>query len=557
LRSFLQGWRDKALGIFSVTNTERAKDPIVQHYDRLERYYLNSGVYDRLSNVDDETGAEIAGTVALRALRNPANRVTEFYASKLDPTDWLETVEYGDESVAREDAITAALTKVETWSNWQQEGRTGARQYGWAGDLFTKVATREDMGGVAAAVYFERMDPRYVKDFDKDERGFFTYLRISTPKSRRNEEKRGELVPYTQTEIWDKEEQLYCVYEKQDHGVSDSEEDLGELVLEQSLTEQPNGAPDGFTGYNFIPVVHAKFRDVGKERGLPAFGHAIGMIRECDRIATKLHEMLFPDVTWVLQRNAVGPDGNPLPPMVLEDNRDSDPLELPTGQYWARGYDRTTYARDDAISVGRDRITRLPSGGSLEPKIPNRNMQPALDALAAQVEALKQDLPESRYGELPDIELSGRAIRYAYAAVYDRFNEAFANLSAAKVRLDNMALTIGQVVGLEGFSVTEIGEYGESGEAFEHSYLTPDPFPNSRWDEAEADLAEAQALAAFKELGPEPYRKALEASEGWTEEEAAAEAARAQHATQQLTSVQSTTNLIEQALAGDNPPQGE
>jgi hypothetical protein len=90
-----------------------------------------------------------------------------------------------------------------------------------------------------------------------------------------------------------------------------------------------------------------------------------------------------------------------------------------------------------------------------------------------------------------------------------------------------MALTVGQVVGLEGFSVADIGEYGTDGKAFEHSYPTPDPFPSSRQDEADAELAEAQGLQAYREIGGEPYKRAL-IGRGFSEGEAASEVAKAE-----------------------------
>ena len=151
--------------------------------------------------------------MALRSLRNPANRVTEFYAAKLNPHTWLDEAEWGDK--ANEDNLTAALRSVHRWSNWEREGRTSARQFGWAGDLFLKVATRHDRTdgdeqGDAVAVYYERLDPRNVKDFDTDERGILTYLRVSTPKTRRVDD---ETESYTQTEIWSKDEASYRVFE--------------------------------------------------------------------------------------------------------------------------------------------------------------------------------------------------------------------------------------------------------------------------------------------------------------------------------------------------------
>jgi hypothetical protein len=521
VRSFIEASRRAVLSIFSTTETHRHTDPLRAHYDRLEALYLNSGVYDRLANVD-ENGSEIAGTAALRSLRNPANRVTEFYAAKLDPSAWPEP-EYADEAKPRAEVIGAALERIRKHSNWVHEGRTAGRQFSWAGDLFIKIASRDEDDPQKARVYFERIDPRNVEDFDKDERGNFTYLRVATPKTRRVAD---EVEAYTQVEVWDKELRRYYVWEKNDL-VDTTNLDPQDADLELSLTEEASNAPDGYTGYDFIPVVHAKFRDVGKDRGLSCFGHALGQIKECDRLATKLHEMLFPDVTWVLQRNGVGPDGNPLPPIDLEDGRGDDPLDtLPVGQRWARGYDRTSYARDDSVRVGRDRVTRLPSGGSLEPKIPNRNMQAPLEALAAQVKNLEADLPETAYSKLRELELSGRAIRYTLADVYDRFAEAFTNLSGAIIRSEDMALSVGQALGIPGFSEGEIGSYGEDGAAFARTYPTPDPFPASRQDEAEADLAEASVLAAYREMGGAPYRKAL-IDAGYTEDEANAEVASA------------------------------
>lgn len=538
MRSFLERAKRAALGITETTASGLRADPITAYYDALEAHYLNSGVYDRLANVSD-AGVEVAGTVALRSLRNPANRVSEFYAAKLAPSEWPEP-EFAEEAQNPENTKDA-IDKVRRWSNWDSEGRTSARQFAWAGDLFLKISTKEK-DGEFVSVYKERIDPRYVRDFDTDERGFFTYLRISVPKTRRTGE---DIDPYTQTEVWDKDEGTYVVYEH-DPGIDEVSE-MGDPVLEHSLAESSDGR-DSFTGYDFIPVVHAKFRDVGKDRGLSAFGHCLGQIRECDRVATKLHEMLFPETTWVLERSGVGPDGNPLPPLVLEDDRGIDPLdELPEGKLWARGYDRTTFSAGDTVKVGKDRVARLPAGGTLQPVIPNRNMQPAIDALAEQVKNLEADLPETAYSKLRELELSGRAIRYSLDDVYSRFGEAFSNLSQAMVRAENMALTVGQVVGLEGFSAEEIGVFGESGEAFEHTYETPDPFPVTGADEGEADQAEATAFSLWKQVGGEPFKRYL-LSHGYEEEEAERMSSEAGAAP--TPSIGAVTSLVQRAIGG-------
>ena len=101
-----------------------------------------------------------------------------------------------------------------------------------------------------------------------------------------------------------------------------------------------------------------------------------------------------------------------------------------------------------------------------------------------------------------------------------------------------MALTVGQVVGLDGFSPQEIGEYGEDGAAFEHTYPTPDPFPASRQDDAEAEIAESQAFSAWQQIGGEPFKRYL-TERGYSEGEIAT----------LLSSSSAPTASIENALA--------
>jgi hypothetical protein len=530
--------------LWTTTGADRHTDPLTTHYDKLESYYLNSGVYQAIENEDWQ------GVAAVRSLRNPANRVVEFYAAKLDTSTWLDeeilTIEASEAAEDEElpdtegetaeeapDPIRAALERVWWWSNEEAEGRVAVRQYAWAGDLFRKVSHREDADGNPVAVYVERIDPRHVIDFDKDERGHFTYLRVSVPKARRLPD--GDIQRYTQTEIWSKEQQRYRRYEHTDT-------ELGDPVTVLILDVADVGNGEGFTGYDFIPVVHAKFRDIGAPRGLSAFGHALGGIREADRLATKLHEMLFPDVVWALERQA-GPDGTDIPPIELEDST-TDTTLLPQGKFWARGYDRVSQENaEDIVTLGKTKKLRLPGGASLKPLVPAINFQAHIDALANQIAEVEKLLPETSYYKLRELELSGVAMRTALMDVYDRYIEAFTSLASATVRLDMMALTIGQVLGLDGFSSAEIGEYGDDGAAWQHRFTPPDPFPETPRDVAQTGLARAQALAEFKDVGGKPYEKALVELAGLTEGEARDEAA----------SATPNTNPLDAILGRPNP----
>lgn len=500
---------DRLRGAFSVlssTGSERQSDPLKAHYDLLESHYLNSGVYSRLAQAAIEN-VERTDLVALRSLRNPANRVVEFYAAKIRVDRLLDHIEFGDEAKSRSDAVVSALTRVDTASNWEQEGRVSLRQYTWAGDLFLKVSSKETSAAQSslASVYRERIDPRYVTDFDKDERGYFTYLRIDVPKTRRLDD--GDTDSYTQTEVWSKLTGLYEIYERTDEALSEPVERL-------ALSSAPAPGTDGFTGYDFIPVVHIKFRDVGAARGLSAFGHALGSIREADRIATRLHEALFPQKMWVLKRSGTDADGNPLPAIELESDGSGAPNSLPDGKYWARGYGRV----EDAFSAGEtDGMVRLPGGTDLDVKIPDRNLKDLAGVLADQVSEVERQLPETAYYKLRELELSGVAMRTALMDVVDRYEEAFANLSGGMVRVNQMALTIGQILGIDGFSEAEIGTYENGG--FAHTYAAEDPFPQTRREDNEEQKAQAEAHAEWRAIGGLPYRKFL-LDEGYTDEEA-------------------------------------
>lgn len=503
--------------ILSTTNSESHSEPLVSHYDYLESAYLNTGLYERLAARAREGTEERKGLTALRSLRNPANRVVEFYAAKIRPEGWFDEdsgsgrVEYGDEATARAENLTRALRQVEEASNWGQEGRVAVRQYAWAGDLFLKVSHRE-RDGVASRVYRERIDPRHVVDFDKDERGYFTYLQISVPKTRRSETG-GETESYVQTEVWDKTAGVYLVYEHDENCVELREVDLVErLALSESATGTSES--DGYTGYDFIPVTHAKFRDIGAPRGMSAFGHALEGIRESDRIATKLHDMLFPEVMWVMTRQP-GPGGESLPPIQLESSPDG-----PDRVFTRMTAGRET--REGVVEVGGKQMLRLPGGADAKALIPDQDMEAHAGALAEQVKEVERELPELAYSRIRELELSGRAIRYAMMDVLDRYEEAFTNFAESMARLNYMALTIGQVLGLPGFSEAEIGSYGEDGRDFEHRFVSGDIFPPSRREKADEDLAEANVHATWREVGGEPYRRFL-LTRGYTEEEAVAE----------------------------------
>lgn len=471
----LVGWTDDS--------REPGVDQLRAYYDAADRNYLNSGIYESLAELSHSGSEERKGLSALRSLRSPVHSLVEFYSAKLGAKDILERIQPADE-VLDADRLTEAIKKLSRWSNLDGQIRVDVRNLATRADLFWKVATKRDREGKPSGVYRQNIHPANVTDFDTDERGYIVYLRLDVPQKDRD----GS---YVYTEVWDKASQSLSIYNRR-KSVSDK---LGEPDEVWLLSEAAIPSEEGSTtGFDFIPFVHVKFRDIGAERGLSSFAHAEADIREADRIATKLHDMLFPDVVWVLSRNQVGPDGESLPPPVIE------------GRGWATGYEHVNAsqeARDGLVDVGGERMARLPGTSTLEPKIPDIKFEPHIQALENQVQTVEKKLPELAYYKLRELELSGVAMRTSLMDVTDRVAEAEQNFHAGLVRTHEMALTIGQVTGLEGFEPESIGTFEDGN--FAHSIEPVELFPETREEAATTEKLEVEVMADHAELGTLSY----------------------------------------------------
>lgn len=398
-------------------------------YDLLRAYYYNNGLYDELRAglvavaMDEE---------ALKPLRNPANRVVEFYAAKLWPGSLPGALPIETEN----EAVGEAISRMWGWSNWGTQKQVAARWLSLYGSLFVKVANRP------GRVFLQLIDPRYVPDFDTDERGFLTYFRADVPQVSRNGD---EVESQTYTEVWDKGAGTFRVWvHDQDYGVD------VEKLPPPDVSEEL-----GAFGIDFVPVVHLKHRDTGDDRGDGAFTHAVDKIDEANRMATRLHMMLFRHNRnlWALKANLVDPSGRPMPaPRIGSDG-------------------------SDELTVGDNTVVRLPGNSELQSMVPDLRYDAALAVLNAHLGELEHDLPELAYYRLKERggDLSGRAVRMLLSDAIDRVIEVRGNAESGLARADEMALTLGQVAGLGGFETGTIGTY-EAGD-FGHTFMERDVIP--------------------------------------------------------------------------------
>jgi hypothetical protein len=445
-------------------------------YRVLRAYYYSNGLYTELRDVLRRQGV---AAEALKPLRNPTYRTVEFHAGHL----WPGTLPAALPIETDNPDIIEPIQQVWTWSNWASTKQVAARHLALYGDMFLKVAQTED----GARAYLQALEPEYVTDFDSDERDYLTYVRIDVPMVRRHAD--GTTTVYQHVEVWDKQTGRFKVWEHTDQPNTPTEE-LGTPMRDEAI--------ESF-GIDFIPIVHAKFADIGEDRGLAAVSPALDKIDEANRQATRLSQMLFRhnNVTNALERTGVDANGRPLPPVRVSDT------------------DGIADSAQDTITLGDDTFVTLPSNSTLKQLVPNINYEAALHVLQDHMIELEGDLPELVLYRMSDgRDLSGRAVRLMLEPAIKRAEEARGNAESALIRADQMALTMGQNAGLW----QDIGNYAAGD--FDHCFEQRDIMASDDLERAQAQLADGNALKAYVEAGM-PLEIAVQEVMGWSEERAA------------------------------------
>jgi hypothetical protein len=377
------------------------------YFRLLKAYYLNNALYDDVAYALRKAGV---WNEALKPIRNPASRVVEFYPATLWPGSLDDGLPVSDAS----DALKDAIHQVFTWSNWAIKKQTMARWLPLYGNVFIKAAQRFD-----GRPYLQLIEPEYINSFDADERGFLTFCRIDTPQIRQMGDK---AVQYTRTEVWDKDTMEMRIYE---HERDDAPLDqIGDPILIQ---------PFETMGIDFVPVVHAPFRDIGEKWGAGVFAQQIDKIDEANRMATRLHQMLFRNNknTWAITAGGVDDKGRPLPAPKVGGSTSVDAEQ------------------QGKVSIGDDEIFYLPGNSDMKSLVPNLQYAAALSILNAMMAELESDLPELLFYRIKEFgQTSGVAIRRILSGAVSRAEEGRGNGEAAIIRAVQMALTMGANAGI-------------------------------------------------------------------------------------------------------------
>lgn len=461
--------------------------PPVELYHLVWRYYAGNSVYDDLTLALKELNQP---SEEIRELRNPAHRAVEFHVAKLFPGTLPSALPI---LAPTNRHIIDPIHRIWRWSNFTATKQRHARFCGIFGDSFIKIAEVDRPEG--RQVFKQVLDPRWVTDFQVDDFGVVEYIRIDVPQTERAYERGRFGMPgrhvtkhIAYTEIWDRTR--LRIYRHPAGRMKDAD-DLG--VPPETDEEH---------GLGFVPIVWAPFTDIGEGRGLGCYTAALSKIDEANRLATRLHALLFRNNNnnWVLRANQVDATGRPLPPPRLDGLNGTSTENTP-------------------VQIGDDKVWRLPGQSELQSIIPSIDYNAALAILNAQLEELRNDLPELRYYDATaKSHVSGTALRAALADAADRVLEVRGNVEGALARANAYALHIAQRAGIEGFAPERIGTLAAGD--FEHQFADRPVFPLTS---AEA----AQAVTVWVQAGV-PLPVALR-QEGWTEDEVA-EILRAQSA---------------------------
>ena len=439
-------------------------------YAKLWSRYLSNGTYD-----DDAFSLAAQGIAipAIKPLRNPANRVCELYVAKIWPGSLPDALPI----VTDNERIIPAIHQAWEWSNWGSQKQVFVRKVAALGDVFVRVATNVLPDGTPlppeqTRVYLQVISPEFVPDFDTNERGDLTYIRLDVPRAVRTGDK-AELL--THTEVWEKgaapDGSLGRV-RKWLHDQGD-EPDLERLGTPQT------DAPLLSYGIDFLPFRHCMFRDLGDERGAGAFTHALDKMDAADLAATKLAQNIHRSVeeAWALEGAG---------------RVDDTGREIPAPQI--QGLASSTTANDGTVQVGDMRFVRVPGGWTLKSIVPDLDYGSEILALDKQMEELEDDLPEMAYYRLREggDAISGRALQKKLSALIDRVTEARGNCEDCLIRLDQMLLSVGQAAGIPGFAPAQIGTYAAGD--FRHTFAARPILPPDDLEDAQAQLARAQAV---------------------------------------------------------------
>lgn len=437
------------------------------YYEFLRRLWANDpGTYTEIGKVEtlDWTGIEGYASVT--------RAVVEFYVKVLF-TGRIENAHPFDiePDVRNGTNLQARMMDILHASNWTENKTLWKRFTAMLGDGWLQPAIKRNSAGIPVTPYLAVVDAQHVTNFLTDESGFITYIRLDRPVQI---EQGGKLVPGLNTEEWNKYANSYRVWESTQNKRTTEISQLNGLKHDKPMLET--------FGIDFVPYVQSKFIHDGGDRGVPAAFATLLKSTEGSRMVTELHEKLFqynqPDIQIV--GAGISGDGFSLQATDID---------------WSQPATRNL--------AGYRRVATPPPGHEIKPIDSTVNYQAHLDAIEAHMNSLqKTDAPELAYYDRNEGNQPGVALRIKLIPAIKAAEEVRGNMETGLIRAIQMALTLGQVNGLEGFSESDIGTF--KNKDFRFSFTETDILPMTEEERAELWSKQADAGLKLLQLGFSP-----------------------------------------------------
>ncbi|HEX6034424.1 MAG TPA: phage portal protein [Anaerolineales bacterium] len=462
------------------------------YYVRLSRYrtcehYVDNTIFTKLEKQRGVHMMETNGGLPkdTRPIYNPAGRLSDLYPALIygGPLD-IANLDGGAIPIETEsEAVKGAIRQIWKWSNMQQAKSDYVRTGASKGDSFWQVA----VDPVKQKVWLETLPPEFVKEVAFDEQG--NIKRIVIAYDRYDAEAR-KWVAY---ELWIDQEWFQTYREGKPYAWHT---DAGGNAMEK----WPNI-------YGFVPVTHAKHRDVGRQFGVCCFHKAIFKIDELTGLASVTHDQVRKSV------NAV----------------------------WAIfGAKESNDTKDKSMDDRKGKVpwVYFPEGTDAKPMVANLDFASALAVMDAQRGEIEADMPELKLHSLHDAgQLSGVAIETLMTPAIGLITESMGNYDAPLVRAQEMAMTIGGIHGIKGFPFT-LNSY-DAGD-LQHN-IKPRSVIRDR-------LSRKEKIEVIMGAGNSPFARLILKEVGLTDKEI--DEAMAGVQTQQQTAVDQTLARIAGVLGG-------
>lgn len=363
-----------------------------QRMEMLDLYYSCNDLYENEAQMAYWRNEWLE---AIKPLRTPVHRSVDFYAAKL--CQGSPNVQVSSKNQATMDAVDAILKN----SNFMGQKSGMLRKNALYGNTFLKSVFNGEK------VYFTKLDAKNVTDFEEDERGYLKWIRIDVK------------MPDGQwyTEYWTMDGSGYVAIYNHRFTKDTPVDQLG-IPTETHFLEE--------YGIDYIPIIHAKFVDADDKWGKSCVDHVIVKIDELNREVTNLVELMFQNKAYWAVTTGVDKDG----------------ISIPTPEW-------ENLSDDDAFKMGLSKtaILKFP-GADAKLSIPDFSWNEFLAITKDAIEDIERDLPELRYYNLRESDLSGVAIKTMLAGAIDKANEAQDNFVEALIKSIKICLSMGKFFGL-------------------------------------------------------------------------------------------------------------